>query len=138
MLLMAMENNEQHDALWFLDSGCSNHMTGRKHWFTQLDDSFNCNVKLGNGMKLEVLGKGTIKVKNDGIVVVIQDVYYFPGLQNNLFSIGQMQEKALIFLIKQGTCKVFHENKGLLFTTSMKANRMFVLQAISLGSKVAE
>lgn len=71
MLLMAMENNEQHDALWFLDSGCSNHMTGRKHWFTQLDDSFNCNVKLGNGMKLEVLGKGTIKVKIDGIVVVI-------------------------------------------------------------------
>ncbi|KAL8160210.1 hypothetical protein V2J09_001747 [Rumex salicifolius] len=58
------------------------------------------------------------------------------GLQNNLLSIGQLQEKSLWFLIKHGTCKVFHERNGLLFETHMKANRMFVLHALSLGSQV--
>lgn len=34
--------------LWFIDSGCSNHMTGSKNSFTYLDERFKLSVQLGD------------------------------------------------------------------------------------------
>ena len=48
------------DEVWFLDSGCSNHMSGDVKWFTEIDKSFQHSVKLGNDSKLAVMGKGKI------------------------------------------------------------------------------
>ena len=58
MLLMAyVEKNDAHrkDA-WFLDFGCSNHMCGDKSMFHDLDEKIRQSVKLGNNMKMDVLG----------------------------------------------------------------------------------
>lgn len=30
----------KREEVWFLDSGCSNHMTGNKEWFTELEEGF--------------------------------------------------------------------------------------------------
>lgn len=50
LLLMAhvknMDKKEEH--VWFLDSGCSDHMCGTKNWFIELDNNFKRNVKLGD------------------------------------------------------------------------------------------
>lgn len=50
LLLMAYVN--MHEAkrrdVWFLDSGCSNHMSGDLSMFCELDDQFRQHVKLGN------------------------------------------------------------------------------------------
>ncbi|GAU45216.1 hypothetical protein TSUD_244210 [Trifolium subterraneum] len=40
------ENHMNHE-LWFLDSGCSNHMVGNKSWLFDHDDTFKDSVKLG-------------------------------------------------------------------------------------------
>ncbi|XP_076953409.1 uncharacterized protein LOC143627494 [Bidens hawaiensis] len=40
--------------LWFLDSGCSNHMTGLKHSFSKLDESFKLVVHLGDKKEIQV------------------------------------------------------------------------------------
>ncbi|CAN1254957.1 hypothetical protein LINPERPRIM_LOCUS8829 [Linum perenne] len=104
-------------------------MSGDKLWFLKLDTSFKCHVKLGNGSKLEVVGKGSIKLLIDQIPFIIQDVFYVPGLKTNLLSVGQLQEKGLAFSIKHGVCKIFHDQRGLLLQTTMKTNRMFVLHA---------
>ena len=42
MLLMAYveEHEEKRDDVWFLDSGCSNHMCGNTLMFSELDESF--------------------------------------------------------------------------------------------------
>lgn len=48
ILLMAhVKGAEDEKHIWFLDSGCSNHMCGAKEWFTELDNSFRQSVKLG-------------------------------------------------------------------------------------------
>lgn len=117
------------EEVWYFDSGCSNHMTGNKEWFSDLEEDFNRTVKLGNDTRMAVVAKGSIKVQLNGITQVICDVYYIPELKNNLLSIGQLQEKGLAILIKDGTCKVFHPLRGLIMQTNMSWNRMFYLSA---------
>ena len=43
------------EEVWFLDSGCSNHMTGNKELFSELDESFSQTVKLGNNTRMAVV-----------------------------------------------------------------------------------
>lgn len=124
LLLMAdVETNKaSREDVWFLDSGCSNHMTGNKEWFCDLGDDLNRTVRLGNDMKMTVIAKGSIRVQVEGITQVISDIYYVPDLRNNLLSIGQLQEKGLAILIQEGTCKVYHPEKGVIMQTNMSGN----------------
>lgn len=131
MLLMAYVETQdsRREAVWFLDSGCSNHMSGDKRWFIELDHTFRHSVKLGNNSKMAVMGKGNIRMQFEGKTQVITEVFYIPDLKNNLLSIGQLQEKNLAILIQGNTCKIYHPIKGLIMQTHMSANRMFVLLA---------
>jgi hypothetical protein len=31
-------NDAKRERVWFLDSGCSNHMSGNKQWFVDFDE----------------------------------------------------------------------------------------------------
>ncbi|KAA8519314.1 hypothetical protein F0562_013570 [Nyssa sinensis] len=131
MLLMSyVESHEvkRNDA-WFLDSGCSNHMCGNRGMFINLDESFLHSVRLGNNSRMNVVGKGNVRLLLNGVNHVVHEVYYVPDLKNNLLSIGQLQERGLAILIKGGVCKVYHPTKGLIIQTVMSVNRMFILLA---------
>ncbi|KAI5446607.1 hypothetical protein KIW84_014444 [Lathyrus oleraceus] len=129
--LLLMSYLEKHQAnreeVWFLNSGCSNHMTGCKDWFFELEEGLNRSVKLGNETRMSVGGKGSVKVQVNGATQVIPEVYYVPELKNNLLSLGQLQERGLAILIRDGTCKVYHPKKGAIMETNMSGNRMFFL-----------
>lgn len=127
LLLMSYADiqQEKKEEIWFLDSGCSNHMTGNKEWFFELEENFNRTVKLGNDTRMAVVAKGSIKVQINGIIQVISNIYYIPELKNNLLSTRQLQEKGLTILIRDGTCKVYHSKRGLIMQTNMSGNRMF-------------
>ncbi|KAL4304133.1 hypothetical protein GQ457_10G005800 [Hibiscus cannabinus] len=86
-----LEPNEAKEETWFLDTGCSNHMCENKQWFFNFDEDFRQSVKLGNNSKIEVLGKGTIRLQIGGKTQVISNVYYILELRNNLLSISQLQ-----------------------------------------------
>ena len=60
MLLMTCidVNKEADEITWFLDSGCSNHMCGKRELFSQFDDTFQKSINLGNNSILCVMGKG--------------------------------------------------------------------------------
>ncbi|KAJ8646671.1 hypothetical protein MRB53_008419 [Persea americana] len=113
MLLMSyveLYKARREDA-WFLDSGCSNHMCGDRTMFNELNENFRHSVKLGNNTKMDVVGKGSVKLLLNGVNLVVAEVYYIPELRNNLLSIGQLQERGLAILIKGGMCKIFHPEK---------------------------
>lgn len=131
LLLMAHTevSKDEGKGIWFLDSGCSNHMTGDKTWFIELDENFKHSVRLGNSSKMAVEGKGSIRFEVEGITQTVSNVYYVPNLTNNLLSIGQLQEKRLVILIKEGTCRIYHQQRGLIINTQMTANRMFLVYA---------
>ncbi|CAB4308851.1 unnamed protein product [Prunus armeniaca] len=83
---------KQINNTWYLDSGCSNHMSGTKKMFTKLDEKFRENVKLGNYSSLKVQGKGDVKIKVNGAVQIISGVFYVPEFRSNLINLGQLQE----------------------------------------------
>nr|GEV46500.1 putative RNA-directed DNA polymerase [Tanacetum cinerariifolium] len=124
---MAHIKSENKGLLWFLDSGCSNHMCGNKERFVDLDQSFSNTVKLGNNTRMTVEGKGNMKLVLNGATYVIRDVYYVPELKNNLLSVGQLQQKGLSFLFQSDLCKVFHLDRGLIFQSRMSTNWMYPL-----------
>jgi len=131
LLLMAHTEASKAEGkgIWFLDSGCSNHITGDKTWFIELDEKFKHSVRLGNSSKMAVEGKGNVRFEVEGITQTVSNVYFIPNLTNNLLSIGQLQEKRLVILIKEGTCRIYHQQRGLIINTQMTANRMFLVYA---------
>lgn len=135
MLLMAFEDKRgvSKENVWFLDSGCSNHMCGNKDWFFSLDESFREFVKLGNNSKMTVMGKGNIRLRINGITQTITEVFYIPDLKNNLLSLGQLQQKNLTIVFQNDTCKVYHSDRGLIIETQMSSNRMFAVPAFAIS-----
>jgi len=137
VLLMAQLSTEERSIeqeMWFIDSGCSNHMTGREDWFSFIDSSFSDTVKLGNNYALKVAGKGTVKLVINEVMHIVTDVFYVPELKNNLLSMGQLLEKGLSIEMKQNRCEVF-QGETLIFETVMTTNRMF---AISVKSGISQ
>ena len=76
-----------NSCLWYLDSGCSNHMTGDKSLFKTLKEKVGNYVTFGDGSHAQVLGKGTIKIPG---LPPFKDVLYIKGLKANLLSITQI------------------------------------------------
>lgn len=72
------EKKATREEIWFLDSGCSNHMNRIKEWFTDLNKGFKQTVKLGNDSRIAMIRIGSVRLCVDGIVQVITNVYYIP------------------------------------------------------------
>ncbi|XP_070003284.1 uncharacterized protein [Nicotiana sylvestris] len=53
------------DQIWYMDSGCSKHMTGNKNQFLSLEDLKGGNVSFENGKKGEIIGVGKGKRVNN-------------------------------------------------------------------------
>ncbi|GJV24084.1 integrase, catalytic region, zinc finger, CCHC-type containing protein [Tanacetum coccineum] len=71
--------------LWYLDSGCSKHMTEDRSQLTNSVHKFLGTVKFGNDQIAKIMGYGDYQIGN----IIISRVYYVEGLGHNLFSVGQ-------------------------------------------------
>ena len=69
----------EQEQRWYLDSGASNHMTGSKAAFSELDDDVTGTVKFGDGSRVAIRGHGTIIFRcQNGEHRALTDVYYIP------------------------------------------------------------
>jgi hypothetical protein len=128
-LLMACHVKEETQPnMWYLDTGCSNHMCGDKKAFFDLDESFRSTVKFGDNSTVSVMGKGKVGIQTKkNSVQTISNVLFVPNLKANLLSAGQLQEKGYGICIKNGVCRIEDEKLGLIAQVNMTANRMFPL-----------
>ena len=70
---MELYKGKKEDA-WFLDSGCSNHISGDRTMFNELDEKLQHKVKLGNNTKMDVMGKGSVKLLLNGVNHAVAEV----------------------------------------------------------------
>lgn len=82
---MAQTNshNSEKGNVWFLNSDFSNHMCGTKGRFFELDETFKESVKLGDNRRPEVKGNGSVRLRIEGRIQVISEVYYIPKLKDS-------------------------------------------------------
>ncbi|GJW28602.1 retrovirus-related pol polyprotein from transposon TNT 1-94, partial [Tanacetum coccineum] len=86
--------------LWYLDSGCSKHMTGNRFQLMNFDSKFLGIVRFENDHIAKIIGYGDYELGN----VTISRLYYVEGLGHNLFSVGQFCDLDLEVAFWKNTC----------------------------------
>ena len=97
--------------LWYLDSGCSRHMTGDRSLFKVFESKKGGNVTFGDGSKSQIKGKGIISLPG---LLNIANVLYVEGLRVNLLSISQIFDQGFMVLFLKGKCLVMDESRKKL------------------------
>ncbi|GJW06169.1 retrovirus-related pol polyprotein from transposon TNT 1-94 [Tanacetum coccineum] len=115
--------------LWYLDSGCSKHMTGDRSQLTNFVNKFLGTVKFRNDHMAKIMGYGDYQIGN----VMISRVYYVEGLGHNLFFVGQFCDSNLEVAFRQHTCFI-RNLKGIDLLTGSQGNNLYTL---SLGDMMA-
>nr|GFA91019.1 hypothetical protein [Tanacetum cinerariifolium] len=108
--------------LWYLDSGCSKHMTEDRSQLINFVQKFLGTVKFGNDLVAKIMGYGDYQIGN----VTISQVYYVEGLRHNLFSIGQFCDSNLEVAFCQHTCFI-HNLEGVDLLTGPRGNNLYTL-----------
>nr|GEV94997.1 integrase, catalytic region, zinc finger, CCHC-type, peptidase aspartic, catalytic [Tanacetum cinerariifolium] len=106
--------------LWYLDFGCSKHMTGDRSQLVNFVQKFLCTVKFGNDHVAKIMGYGDYQIRN----VTISQVYYVEGLGHNLFSVGQFCDSDLEVAFRQHTCFIRNLD-GVDLLTSSRGNNLY-------------
>jgi len=127
-MLMAHNSTYQNQDVWFLDSGASNHMTGRKDVFTELDEKVHGEISFGDLSKISVQGRGDVMIKQkNGDHAFISNVYYVPDMKTNILSLGQLLEKGYHISLQNMQLTITDARGKLVTRVQMTKNRMFPL-----------
>jgi hypothetical protein len=92
MMMAHNEPNSGSETVWYLDTGVSNHMSGHKNLFVEMEEIIG-KVSFGDASKVEVKGKGKVKfIQKNESTGIIEDVYFIPEMKSNILSIGQLMD----------------------------------------------
>nr|GEW62337.1 retrovirus-related Pol polyprotein from transposon TNT 1-94 [Tanacetum cinerariifolium] len=108
--------------LWYLDSGCSKHMTGDRSQLINFVQKFLGTVKFGNDHVAKFMGYGDYQIGN----VTISRVYYVEGLGHNLFSVAVKTLRLDEVAFRQHTCFI-RNLKGVNLLTGSLGNNLYTL-----------
>nr|GEZ29442.1 hypothetical protein [Tanacetum cinerariifolium] len=108
--------------LWYLDSGCSKHMTEDRSQLVNFVQKFLGMVEFGNDHVAKIMGYGDYQIGN----VTISRVYYVEGLGHNLFSVGQFCNSDLEVAFRQHTCFIRNLD-GVDLLTGSRGNNLYTL-----------
>ena len=89
--------------LWYLDNGCSRHMTGNKGLFKTLFEGKIGTVTFGDESKSMIRGIGIVDIPG---LSVFEDVWYVDGLKANLLSISQICDNGLNVFFTKYECEI--------------------------------
>ncbi|KAK1632622.1 hypothetical protein QYE76_006937 [Lolium multiflorum] len=106
---MATDGTSHCDTSWFLDSGASNHMCGRREFFSELDPNVHGFVKLGDDTSVEIEGRGMILFNcKSREHLTLSEVYFIPKLCSSIVSLGQLDELGYDTRIRHGSTLHIH------------------------------
>ncbi|XP_040373010.1 uncharacterized protein LOC121052335 [Rosa chinensis] len=88
---------------WYVDSGCSRHMTGDKAWFSSFEDECTTgSVTFGDGRKASILARGIVNTPG---IPNLKNVLYVKGLTTNLISVSHLANDY------EDVCVVYHSDQ---------------------------
>jgi hypothetical protein len=115
--------------LWYLDTGCSNHMTGNKKWFVKLDYSVKRSIRFEDTSQVVSAGMRSVLLKiKDGHASTINEVMYVPSMISNLISLGQLLEKDCTIRLAYRELKIFDVENRLILKAPLSNNITFKIE----------
>ncbi|GJW35964.1 retrovirus-related pol polyprotein from transposon TNT 1-94 [Tanacetum coccineum] len=108
--------------LWYLDSGCSKHMTGDRSRLRNFMKKFIGTVRFGNDHFGAIMGYGDYVIGDS----VISRVYYVEGLGHNLFSVGQFCDSDLEVAFRKHTCYV-RDTDGVELIKGSRGSNLYTI-----------
>lgn len=123
------ENSKGVSNIWYLDNGASNHMTGQRFKFSELDEKVTGEVRFGDGSTVEIKGKGTVafKCKNEE-EKLFREVYYIPNLRNNIISLGQLAEDGNKVVLNEDWLWIYDERGRIIMKVKRSGNRLYKIE----------
>ncbi|XP_050896203.1 uncharacterized protein LOC127102930 [Lathyrus oleraceus] len=113
-------NEHVNSKTWFLDTGCSNHMTDRRKWLIDFDKSKKSKIKLVDNSSLQAKGTDEIIIQRSNYgKSMIKNVLYVPRMKCNFLSVGQMVEKGFSVVMKNGPLELFDTKNNLVLKTPL-------------------
>jgi hypothetical protein len=103
---------------WYIDSGCSKHMTGDKSKFLTLSENKSGNVTFGNDAPGKIKGKGMVSLCNGK--GKDQYVLFVDGLKHNLHSVSQVCDQGCEVVFTSKDCKINSVNSGQLIAKGIR------------------
>lgn len=119
------DRNPKH---WVLDSGASNHMSGARTAFCDIDSSVTGSVRFGDGSLARIEGIGTMLLAcKTGEHRALSNVYFLPHLTANIISVGQLEEIGYQVLVEDGMMRIRDEERRLVAKVHRNPGRLYVL-----------
>ena len=105
--------------LWYLDSGCSKHMTGDASQLINMNWKLAGFVTYGDNNQGRILGVGDTGEDDD---VIIKDVLLIDGLKHSLLSISQLYRKGYKITFEPDLCLIADSKTS---ATELVGKRMY-------------
>jgi hypothetical protein len=122
-------DDDRDDSVWHLDTGATNHMSGSRSAFQEIDTKVRGVVRFGDGSAVPIEGAGTVILEGkNGEHTPITGVYFIPRLTTNIISLGQLDEGDCDVHIKHGILRIRDENQRLLAKVRCSGNRLYKLR----------
>ena len=122
------ENGGNGRTRWILDTGATNHMTGERSAFSDIDTDMHGTIRFGDGSVVEIEGCGTILFScKTGEHQRLVGVYLIPKLTANIISLGQLDEDRYKVLIKDGIVRIWDQRRCLLAKVQRSVNQLYTL-----------
>ncbi|XP_076939283.1 uncharacterized protein LOC143607888 [Bidens hawaiensis] len=124
--LKRYESEPMEDGVWYLDNGASNHMTGMKSYFSELDETFIGQVRFGDSSCVDIKGKGSITIIcDDDVERIISNVYFIPNLTSNILRLGQAMERGCKVIMEDDQILVLNKSRKVIMKSVRSRNRLY-------------
>jgi len=118
-------------SMWYLDNGCSRHMTGDKKKFKNFKKKEQGFVTYEDNNKGKILGTGDIGWEN---TLEIKDVLYVEGLKHNFLSISQLCDKGLKVIFESDYCTIHQRDSKEIALKGMRYNNIYLIDLDNVSS----
>ena len=126
---VCLQSHRQKEMKWYLDSGCSRHMTRNKSWFKNLRPKDRGVIKFTDGIKSKIVSTCNVG-KNDSDLIT--GVMLVEGLTHNLLSIGQFCDQGYKVVFEPFQCNIKDSTFDKIILTNRRCDNTYVLYLYDL------
>jgi len=115
--------------MWYLDSGCSKHMTGEASQLINLKWKPTGFITYGDNNRVRILGVGNIGSQNK---VIIKDMLLIEGLKQSLLSISQLCDRGCKITFEPKQCIIADSESTEIVLVGKRVSNVYMLNVSSI------